>query len=117
MPLAANKPSILPNQSCFAAISIQPGLQLQLVDAIRKAPHPTDYRPTRLEVRFDGKLVLIQENGNVFYEAKGFAPTVSPKLITVYGDGELLFVKAMGEVFLCRIPISFSPQWVSYDAL
>ena len=37
MPLAAKQPSILQNQSCLAAMSIQPGLQKQLVDAIRKA--------------------------------------------------------------------------------
>ena len=92
-----------------------PTLARQTIAFLEMPVKPPDYRPLRLEVHFNGKLILLQEGGSIVYEVSGFAPNYRPNVLSIYGDGELLFVRFQTEVLLNRLPQVFVTGWTNFD--
>lgn len=97
-----------------ALLPDHPVLVRAAIAALDQPPLHQDYQPSRLEVHFNGRLVLLQEAGITSFEAIGFAPTFRPKVIALYGDSELLFVRYQNEVLINRLPHLFTPGWTDY---
>ncbi|RMH43462.1 MAG: hypothetical protein D6694_07045 [Gammaproteobacteria bacterium] len=92
-----------------------PDVARQLQDALGKDPKEPEYEPGHMEIYFDGIRVLRQEGKSVV-EQRFFDPNYSPLFIFIYGDGELLLVKARGHLFLNRLPNESRPlDWKVYE--
>ena len=94
----------------ISALGDYPALARQTIASLELPVKPPDYHPSRLEVHFNGKLILLQEGGSIVYEVSGFAPNYRPKVMSLYGDSELLFVRFQAEVLLSRLPQVYSSK-------
>lgn len=99
-----------------SALAGQGVLATQVIAALNWPIKSPDYQPIRLEVHFNSSLVLLQESGRLVYQHAGFAPGYRPKILSIYGDSELLFVKAKDEILLNRLPQQFLQEWKHYVA-
>lgn len=98
----------------ISALSEYPSLVRQVLASLDLPIKPPDYHPVRLEVHFNGQLILLQENGFIVYEVSGFAPSYRPKVMSIHCDGELLFVSYRNEILLNRLPQLFVTGWKTY---
>lgn len=88
-----------------------------LIDAVlesQKLPSkPWEYRPDVLAILFEGVLVAAYKQRKRLFSLT-LPADFKPEVIEIYGDEELLLVKAGGELLVNRLPDTVG--WTTYAA-
>lgn len=92
---------MMPNLSAF------PELEQQFLQAQKLSAKPPHYNCHQFEIRFEQELAIVITDGKLTYERHDYAPNYRPRLMSMYGDGELLFIKLNGKVILNLLPNGF----------
>lgn len=97
-----------------AALRDVPALAAEAIQAAALPPLPCDYNPQSLECFFEDVSVLLKKAGVIVHQL-AFEPDYVPAVITLYGDQELLLVKAGHDVLVNRLPENFiKAEWQCY---
>jgi len=97
-----------------AALRDFPALAEEAIQAAALPPLPCDYNPQSLECFFEDVSVLLKK-GEVIVHQLSFELDYVPTVITLYGDEELLLVKAGHDILVNRLPENFiKAEWTCY---
>jgi len=93
------------------ALEEYPDLAETVVQAQGLPPKEGDYKPKKFEILFEGVLVSSRQEGQQPFDLM-LPVDCRPNVIEMYGDEELLLVKAGDALLLNRLPENL--EWNNY---
>ncbi len=104
---------MLPESQIREILVDRPDLIDTVLEAQQLPSKPWEYRPDMLAILFEGVLVAAYKQKKKLFSLT-LPADFKPEVIEIYGDEELLLVKASGEMLVNRLPDNVG--WTTYAA-